>query len=298
MKINDLAGAVSAVSKYHGDYNTALSSSKAARDQFQMEGRDRTYELLASAYELGTALLDEPIVLADLLGSYGITAAASGQNEFGPIVRALFRKPGSNGSLFNKSAWKFGNVLRYIYDAGWTVEQIPEKLKQLNAVVEGKKYTKLLAAEMADRAKYDEDRERKHTEEMAIQLLMEGDGLGAINNPSFEIDSKDDGCLISLAASWDAKAAQWVIRGVVSTNSDAIKQALKKEAVNSHKNETERLFRELALHNMNVAQLEGNVPASDLKLLATVKSRRVEVALPTTQQKNAKRASSESMAAA
>lgn len=268
MKITNIDEALLAVDDYHGAYKAALSSEEAEKGALKANGHERNYVLLADASRICAALLANPKVMAQLLTNFDIAAAGENQNPFGPLVRALFRKEKKGGGTqFNKSCWKFGNVLRFIRDEGWKPEEVAEKLRSLERPVNGKIKKKLLCAELLDRAKYaNEDHDARRANDLAIQFMLEGEGIGVVEGASIEVEDKVDGRLVTLAASWSAKRAKWIIRAVAVTNSDAVAKTIMPKAVEAYKAGEIDLLKRVARQHVDVEA--ANFSAGEKQMFA------------------------------
>ncbi|WP_394270944.1 hypothetical protein [Qipengyuania sp.] len=267
MKIMNIDEALLAVNDYHGAYKAALSSEQADKDSFKTNGHERNYVLLAEASRICAALLANPEVMAQVLTSFGISAAGENQNPFGPLVRALFRKEKKGGGTeFNKSCWKFGNILRFIRDEGWKPEEVADQLRSLERPVDGKVKKKLLCAELLDRAKYShEDDDTRRTNALALQYMLESDGIGVVEG-DIEVEDKADGRLITLAASWSAKQGKWIIRAVAVTNNDAVAKAIMPEALKAYEAGSMDLLKRVA--QQHIQMNAANLTASETRMFA------------------------------
>lgn len=268
MKITNIDEALVAVNGYHGAYKAALSSEQAEERAFKTNGHERNYVLLADASRICAALLANPNVMAQLLSKFGIAAAGENQNPFGPLVRALFRKEKKGGGTqFNKSCWKFGNVLRFIRDEGWKPEEVADELRSLERPVNGKIRKKLLCAELLDREKYaHEDDNTRRANGLALQFMLEGDGIGVVEGASIEVEDKVDGRLVTLAASWSAQQNKWIIRAVAVTNNDAVAKAIMPKAVEAYKAGEIDLLKRVARQHLDVEA--ANLSAGEKQMFA------------------------------
>lgn len=261
MLIKDINDASAKVGAFQSAYKDSLSAQRAENQGLTANNRTRTYQNIAAAYELAMALLANPDVLGALLTNWNEKAAGEKDNPFGPIVRILFRTPKKDGGTkANKSAWKYGGVLRYCRDEGWEPAKVPEELGKLEVEIDGIKRTKLLAAELADRQRYNVGAEDRQIEEFAFQHLMDQDGVEV---PISGAGAKD-GDFISVALSWSASKGRWIVRETIVTNSAKVRQSIRDKVLTKFKEYSDKLMIELASHNLMVESLEAE--ASEKKI--------------------------------
>lgn len=252
-----------AIVDFQTSYLALLSSQSAEQKAFKTGAHQATYEGLGNALRVALALLESPEVMVGLLSDNNEKAAGVGENPFSPIVRMLYRKPlKGGGTTSDKSAWKYAGVLRYCRDRGWKPEQVADMLNGLQEEIDGVKRTKMLCAELLDRAKYRDGEEEAKFRDYAFQHLLEQPGFGTFPGDAVTVKSRENGTWISVAAVWNEAIGQWVIHQVANTISDAVKKQISAKVVKSFKDHNSKLFLDLALHNEEMDKLNEEAYAT------------------------------------
>lgn len=255
---NDVESAKLAIGSFLGSYTSEAASQKKVRDEFNTSTQQLAYKQLGTAYGVATRLLASPDILTEVLTDAGIAVAGDGENQFSPIIRLLYRVPvRGGGTKANKSAWKYGSVLRYAHDNEWTENNFSDKLNALELEIDGSKKRKLLAAELADRAKYRADDIEGALLEQAFVHALDQPGIGQVPGSAIPLEGRETGSWVTIAAVFDAAKGQYILHHVVSTSSAAVKKSISDVVAKTFKDDTDALFRDLAVHNREMDQLNA-----------------------------------------
>lgn len=211
------------------DQSGAVSS---ARRAFETASQDALYDMLALAYAICLAMLEQGnlrLTLA-ILREHGFNGLRKGANEFGLLVQILFgrwteKKDDKTGNtvrkfLKNRSAEKYAKALRLLKAKGIK----PENAAAYIATFEGKMQG-VLNEDTKLHAKTDVDEQEI---EAAEKSLRETKPLATISKSSVAIGDKDKRTLVALWA--EVENGQVHIKGVLPTGEDAIAAAIRKTA--------------------------------------------------------------------
>ncbi len=255
---NNIEDAKQAITGFQVSHQALMSGQAQAKKTFATNAHDAAYTGIGEAFGVAIALKERPEILAGVLLDAGIKVAGDGENPFSPIVKLLYRQPvKGGGTKADKSAWKYGPVMRYCFDQKWEPEDVPANLKKLELEIDGVTRRKLLAAELADRDKYKDGEQDRQFTELAFVHMLDQPGIATMPGDAIDVEGRVHGSWVSVAAVWDSGAQTWIIHQPISTNSDTVKKSISKAVTKSFKDHNDALFIELAVHNEEMDKLNA-----------------------------------------
>jgi len=230
--VTTIADATKLVNNFYAAKKASVSSGSAAKGDFQMDARKRVYRMIGDAAEVILQLMSNQEVFGQLCSRYNTKPAANGDNPYSPGIRILFRRNQGGKNVFDKSAWKYGKVIRYGLEQGWKPDQFENRLEGLELTIDGKVVKRMLAAELQDTKNHgDKDAEETRALEIAAQAFMlRQPGLGAFS-AGLGVDAPENGQLISVVASYDEASDRWLVRGLANANHDRAWASVKKDVL-------------------------------------------------------------------
>lgn len=263
-----VAEATKRVEDFYALKAQSLKSGNKASNDFQMDARARTYRMVGNAAEVIQELMANEEVFGELCSQYNLKPAGEGQNPYTPGISILFRTKKDGKDIADRSAWKYSKTIRYGIEAGWKAtskktlgEVFAEKLEKLEVEVGGKKLKRMIAAEMADKAKYGDKvaEDEALVEQAALNFMTKMPGMGAFQS-NLGVDLPKSGQLVNVVASYDAENGQWVVRALTNSDHDRAWASIKRNVVRDFRSRleaynAEKSGEQMALANIDLDQL-------------------------------------------
>jgi len=281
--ITTIADATKLVQNFYTSKKASLLQGSSANTQFQTDSRKRLYRMIGEAAGVILQLMADQQVFGELCVKYGTKPAGEGENPYSPGIRILFRTKKNGKDVFDRSAWKYGKVIRYGLEKGWKPDQFENRLEFLELKIDGKKVKRMLAAELQDTKNHgDKDAEATRALEIAAQGFMARQpGIGAFG-AALAVDAPKNGQLVNVVASYDAASDQWIVRALANADHDRAWASIKKDVLASFQKARDELATKIAeaqlsLEHVDVEQLLADLDAHNVEtsaLNATVGTQR------------------------